>query len=35
MEKIGGVRIGTMRRETGARENVVFQIKKSDAYLPD
>jgi RimJ/RimL family protein N-acetyltransferase len=35
MEKIGGVRIGTRRRETGARENVVFQIKKSDAYLSD
>lgn len=35
MEKIGGVRIGTMRREAGARENVVFQIKTSDAYISD
>jgi len=35
MEKIGGVRIGTVRREPGARENVVFQIKKSHAHLSD
>ena len=35
MEKIGGVRVGTLRREPGGRENVVFQIRKSDAHLPD
>jgi RimJ/RimL family protein N-acetyltransferase len=35
MEKIGGVRIGTMQREPGGRENVVFQITKSHAHLSD
>ena len=35
MEKIGGVRIGTIRREPGARENLVFQITRSHAHLPD
>jgi Acetyltransferases, including N-acetylases of ribosomal proteins len=35
MEKIGGVRTGTMRREPGGRENVVFQITKSHAHLSD
>ncbi len=33
MEKIGGVRVGTVRRTPEGRENVVFEIRKSDAHL--
>jgi RimJ/RimL family protein N-acetyltransferase len=33
MEKIGGVRVGTVRRTPEGRDNVVFEIRKSDAHL--
>jgi len=33
MEKIGGVRVGTVRRTPEGRESVVFQINKSHAHL--
>jgi RimJ/RimL family protein N-acetyltransferase len=33
MEKIGGVRVGMVRRTPEGRENVVFEIRKSDAHL--
>ena len=33
MEKIGGVRVGTVRRTPEGRENVVFEVRKSDAHL--